>query len=62
MKPQNKIDLTEIHLNSIKVVTCDGCTGRKAKKRIEIKGNPTFCPDCGYALFYELIQKTKKVS
>jgi len=63
MKLQNKkIEATEIHLNGINVATCDGCTGSNRKLRVIIEGNPTFCPDCGYALFYERIEKIKKVS
>lgn len=62
MNLKNKNEPCKIYLNSIKVATCDVCTGKKSKERVELNENPTFCPDCGYALFYELIQRAKKAS
>ena len=52
-----KVEVVDIHLNGMNLATCDGCTGSNIKKKVILKGNPDFCPDCGYALFYERVKK-----
>ena len=68
---QQNIDVVERYINSILVATCDFCIEwktRKTKKgtvkikkqhffRKEISGNPSFCPRCGHALYWERVEK-----
>lgn len=53
---------TERYLISTNVATCENCEGRKAKKRVLVKDEPVFCPDCGHALYWERLGKESKRS
>lgn len=59
------LDSVERHTSSVTVATCDNCfdrtpTGKKQRyERSVMPGNPAYCPDCNFALFYERIPKSK---
>lgn len=55
----NPIESTVLHMSGCNVATCENCNDARLKRttkiRVQIKGDPTFCPDCGHALYWERI-------
>lgn len=58
---KTKSEPVNVYIRSVNVATCDECNGRGLKKlckvRVKIAGEPTFCKDCGHALYWERIQR-----
>lgn len=61
MTPQQRSnDPLRFHMGSVTVASCQN---RRCKlTRRVLVGNPTFCSDCGHALYYERIEAAVKPS
>jgi hypothetical protein len=64
-KAKDASETSERHLLGTKVASCEECNSKNLKAiqkvRIKIEGEPSFCPDCGHALYWERMWKEKRV-